>query len=115
MRAALTTALSLPALVTVGARAHAEPSGLPPLDGEVTWADEERFAMRSADGLYTFHGFTGIVLMFHHLFAPGTARDTATDTAPDTATDTAPDTATDTATETAEAAWQRWLTGLFAA
>jgi uncharacterized protein YndB with AHSA1/START domain len=102
VRAALTVALSLPALVTVGARAHAEPAGLPPLDGEVTWADDERFAIRTADGLYTFHGFTGIVLMFHHLFAPGTAPRTA------------PDTATDTATEAAEAAWQRWLTGLLA-
>jgi uncharacterized protein YndB with AHSA1/START domain len=98
VRAALTGALSLPALVTVGARAHAEPAGLPPLDGEVTWADEERFAIRTADGLYSFHGFAGIVLMFHHLFAP----------------DSATDTATDTASGTAEAAWQHWLTGLLA-
>jgi hypothetical protein len=72
----------------VGARAHAEPAGLPPLDGEVTWADDERFAVRTADGLYSFHGFSGLVLMFHHIFAP------------------------DTAAETADAAWQGWVTGV---
>jgi uncharacterized protein YndB with AHSA1/START domain len=90
VRAALTAALSLPALVTVGARAHAEPAGLPPLDGEVTWSDDERFAVRTADGLYTFHDFSGLVLMFHHLFAP------------------------DADGTTAAAAWQRWLTALLA-
>jgi len=92
LRAALTGSLSLPELVTVGARAHAEPPGLPPLDGEVTWADDERFAVRTADGLYTFHGFGGLVLMFHHLFAPEAAAEP----------------------RGAEAAWQRWLTSLAA-
>jgi uncharacterized protein YndB with AHSA1/START domain len=97
VRAALAGALSLPELVTVGARAHAVPAntgpaGLPPLDGEVTWADDERFAVRTADGLYSFHGFSGIVLMFHHLFAPDAAREPAG----------------------SETAWQRWLTGLLA-
>ena len=57
-----------------------------PLDGEVVWSDDERFAVRTADGIYTFHGFTGVVLMFHHLFGPDT--------------------------DGAEAAWQQWLTGL---
>jgi len=106
VRAALAGALSLPAPVAVGARAHAEPAGLPPLDGEVTWADDERFAIRTADGLYSFHGGGGLVLMFHHLFAPGTAKDTAKDTAEDTAEDTAG--------TAAEAAWQHWLTALLA-
>jgi uncharacterized protein YndB with AHSA1/START domain len=106
VRAALTAALSLPALVTVGARAHAEPAGLPPLDGEVTWADDERFAVRTADGLYGFHGFSGLVLMFHHLFAP--------DTQVDSAVDTLVDSAMETGGATAEAAWQRWLTTLLA-
>ena len=90
VRAALTVALSLPSLVTVGTRAHAEPAGLPPLDGEVTWADDERFAVRTADGLYSFHGFSGLVLMFHHLFAPGMDGTAVA------------------------AAWQHWLTGLLA-
>ena len=88
VRDALTHALSLPSRVAVGARAHAEPAGLPPLDGEVTWADDERFAVRTADGIYTFHHFPGVALMFHHLFGP--------------------------APEAAEAAWQRWLTDLVA-
>ncbi len=60
--------------------------GLPPLDGEVVWSDDERIEIRTADGIYTFHGFTGLVVMFHHLFGPDT--------------------------EGAEAAWQQWLTGL---
>ena len=86
VRAALIRGLSLPAPVVVGARAHAEPAGLAPLDGEVVWSDDERIEVRTADGIYTFHGSAGLVLMFHHLFGP----------APDGA----------------EAAWQQWLTGL---
>jgi hypothetical protein len=88
VRAALTRGLSLPAPVAVGARAHAEPAGLPPLDGEVVWSDDERIEVRTADGIYTFHGFSGVVLMFHHLFGPDTGG--------------------------AEAAWQHWLTTLLA-
>lgn len=88
VRSLLAHALSLPLPVTVGARAHAEPAGLPALDGEVAWADDERFELRTADGLYTFHHGAGTVLMFHHLFGP--------------------------ATDGAEAAWQQWLAGLLA-
>jgi uncharacterized protein YndB with AHSA1/START domain len=88
VRAALARELSLPTPVVVGARAHAEPAGLPPLDGEVVWSDDERVEVRTADGIYTFHGFSGVVLMFHHLFGPDT--------------------------DGAEAAWQQWLTGLLA-
>ncbi|WP_055585677.1 SRPBCC family protein [Peterkaempfera griseoplana] len=80
-------ALSLPTPVTVGARAHAAPAGLPTLDGEVVWSDGERFEVRTSDGIYSFHHGPGVVLMFHHLFGADT--------------------------EGAEAAWQRWLTGLF--
>ncbi|ROQ88865.1 uncharacterized protein YndB with AHSA1/START domain [Streptomyces sp. 2132.2] len=87
VRAALAGALSLPDPVVAGARAYAEPAGPPPLEGEVTWADDERFEVRTADGLYTFHQGPGIALMFHHLFGGDTGR--------------------------AEAAWQQWLTGLF--
>src|SRR5207244_8645069 len=86
VRAALTRGLSLPAPVAVVARAHAEPADLPPLDGEVVWADDERIEVRTANGIYTFHGFTGVVVMFHHLFGPDTGG--------------------------AEAAWQQWLTAL---
>ena len=86
VRAALARELSLPTPIAVGARAHAEPADLPPLDGEVVWSDDERIEVRTADGIYTFHGFTGVVVMFHHLFGPDT--------------------------DGAEAAWQQWLTGL---
>ncbi|MFD7313445.1 SRPBCC domain-containing protein [Streptomyces sp. NPDC056730] len=86
IRAALARGLSLPDSTVVGARVHAEPAGLPPLDGEVVWADDERVGVRAADGLYTFHHGSGVALMFHHLFGPDTER--------------------------AEAAWQQWLTGL---
>ncbi|MFE1441776.1 SRPBCC domain-containing protein [Streptomyces sp. NPDC058739] len=90
VREALVRGLSLPGPVTAGTRVQAVPAGLPPLDGEVTWADDERFELRTADGLYTFHHGSGMVLMFHHLFAP----------APDGADP--------------EASWQQWLSALFA-
>ncbi|GAA5023406.1 SRPBCC domain-containing protein [Kitasatospora paranensis] len=86
VRAALAGGLSLPEPVVVGARAHAEPAGLPALDGEVVWADDERIEVRTPDGIHSFHHGSGMVLMFHHLFGPDT--------------------------DGAEAAWQRWLTGL---
>ncbi|GAB2824947.1 SRPBCC domain-containing protein [Actinocorallia aurea] len=85
VRAALTRALGLPAELAVGTPVHAAPEGLPPLDGEVVWADAERFGIRTADALCTFHHFPGVALMFHHLFAPDASG--------------------------AEAAWQSWLTG----
>jgi hypothetical protein len=78
-------------------------AGLPPLDGEVTWADDERFAIRTADGLYSFHAGGGLVVMFHHLFPPDTAGKTADGTARNTADGTP-----------AEAAWRQWLTTLLA-
>ncbi|MFJ2188905.1 SRPBCC domain-containing protein [Kitasatospora sp. NPDC087861] len=86
VRAALALGLSLPTPVALGARAHAEPAGLPPLDGEVVWADDERFEIRTADAIYTFHHGPGIVLTFHHLFGADT--------------------------DGAEAAWQQWLAEL---
>ncbi|MGR6998476.1 SRPBCC family protein [Yinghuangia aomiensis] len=75
-------ALGLGIPVVQGARAQAD---RPPLDGEVVWADDERFEVRSADALYTFHHSADIALMFHHLFGPKTD------------------------TNGAEAAWQQWL------
>lgn len=89
VRAALARALSLPAPVAAGTRARAEPTGLPPVDGEVVWADDERFAIRTGDAILTFHhGAAGPVMMFHHLFGPDTRG--------------------------AEAAWQQWLNRLLA-
>ncbi|MFJ4576399.1 SRPBCC domain-containing protein [Streptomyces sp. NPDC088846] len=86
VRAALAQGLSLPCPTPVGSQVHATPAGLPPLDGEVVWSDDERMELRTADGIYTFHHGSGMALMFHHLFGPDT--------------------------DHAEAAWQQWLTGL---
>ncbi|WP_433362964.1 hypothetical protein [Streptosporangium sp. CA-115845] len=72
--------------MSVGDRAHADPAGLPPLDGEVVWSDDEHIAVRSTDAIYTFRHGPSRALMFHHLFGPDT--------------------------DGAEAAWQHWLTGL---
>ncbi|MFB6892459.1 SRPBCC domain-containing protein [Kitasatospora sp. NPDC056327] len=90
LRETLARALALPLPPAVGARLRAEPEGLPPLDGEVVWADEERFGVRTGDALCTFHHGGGVVLLFHHLFAPGAEG------------------------AGAGAAWQRWLSGLLA-
>ncbi|NUR57994.1 MAG: SRPBCC domain-containing protein [Catenulispora sp.] len=86
IRSLLAAALSLPALISVGDTANGGPEGLPVVDGEVVWADGERFGLRTADGLYTFHHGSGMAAMFHHLFGPST--------------------------DAAEGAWQRWLTGV---
>ncbi|MGW4248588.1 SRPBCC family protein [Nocardia sp. NPDC004722] len=89
VRAALTESLSLPTPLVAGAVVQARPAGLPPLDGVLTWADDERFEIRSDDGLYSFHqGPTGLTLMFHHLFGPDT--------------------------DGSENAWQQWLAELLA-
>ncbi|MFI5774617.1 SRPBCC domain-containing protein [Streptomyces sp. NPDC051658] len=86
VRAELARGFSLPSPIPVGSQIYAAPPGLPPLDGEVVWSDDERMELRTADGIYTFHHGSGMVLMFHHLFGPDT--------------------------DSAEAAWQQWLTGL---
>ncbi|MBS2535005.1 SRPBCC domain-containing protein [Catenulispora sp. NF23] len=86
VQALLAEALSLTAPIAVGARANGGPGALALIDGEVTWADGERFGIRTADALYTFHHGSGLALMFHHLFAP--AAETAT----------------------SEQSWQQWLT-----
>jgi uncharacterized protein YndB with AHSA1/START domain len=83
----LADGLGLTVPVAVGAHAHGGPTVptvLPPLDGEVVWADGERFAIRGPDAIHTFHHGPGIALMFHHLFAPQP--------------------------EQAEGLWQHWLT-----
>ncbi len=88
LREVLARALALPSPPAVGTRVDTRPAGLPPLVGEVVWADDERFEVRTGDALLGFHHSAGLVLMFHHLFGPHT--------------------------DGAEAAWQQWLTGLLA-
>ncbi|PYC80261.1 SRPBCC domain-containing protein [Streptomyces tateyamensis] len=84
----LARGLALPDRPPVGARVQARPEGLPVLDGEVTWSNEEHLQLRTADGIFSFHHGPGVVLTGHHLFGPAPAG--------------------------AEAAWQQWLTDLFA-
>jgi uncharacterized protein YndB with AHSA1/START domain len=55
VRALLAAAPSLQAPITTGAPARGGPGDLLPLDGEVFWADDERFAVHAADAIYTFH------------------------------------------------------------
>jgi hypothetical protein len=88
IRALLADSLALPTPLAIGERANGGPEDAPLSDGEVVWADDERFELRTADAIYTFHHGSGVVLMFHHLFEPRT--------------------------DLAEAAWQQWLTGLLA-
>jgi uncharacterized protein YndB with AHSA1/START domain len=88
VRSLLAAALALPPLISVGDEANGGPSGLPVVDGEVVWADEERFGLRTDDALYTFHHGGGVAAMFHHLFGPNT--------------------------DAAEGAWQRWLSEILA-
>ncbi|MFD7729294.1 SRPBCC domain-containing protein [Kitasatospora phosalacinea] len=92
VRAALTAALALPSDPPTGTRVRADLAGLPPLDGELVWSDEERFAVRTADGLYSFLHPASVVLLFHHLFA-----------------ESGPE-----APEAPETAWQHWLSALVA-
>ncbi|MFE0459476.1 SRPBCC domain-containing protein [Kitasatospora sp. NPDC058965] len=86
--AALARGLALPVTPAVGHPVQVEPAGLPALDGEVTWSDQEHLQIRTADGIYSFHHGPGLALLGHHLFGR--------------------------APEGAEAAWQQWLTGLYA-
>ncbi|ACU70036.1 Activator of Hsp90 ATPase 1 family protein [Catenulispora acidiphila DSM 44928] len=86
VQALLAGALSLTAPVTTGSRVDGGPSAAPVVGGEVVWADSERFGVRSADALYTFHHGSGVALMFHHLFAPAESE------------------------AASEEAWQHWLT-----
>jgi uncharacterized protein YndB with AHSA1/START domain len=86
VRRLLADALKLPTPIAEGEHASGGPADAPLTDGQVVWADDERFELRTADAIYTFHHGSGLVLMFHHLFEPRT--------------------------DLPEAAWQQWLTGL---
>jgi uncharacterized protein YndB with AHSA1/START domain len=83
VRDAIARGLGSDAALVGGGRVSADVPGLPPLDGVVVWADDERAAVRTTDGLYTFHQGPGLAAMFHHLFGPDA--------------------------DGAEAAWQAWL------
>jgi hypothetical protein len=87
--------LGLSGAVPVGEKVHLTPVGLAPLDGEVFFANDDFFGVRTDDGIYMFiHGYQGAVVLGHHIFGePGQP-------APDV--------------KETEQAWQSWLAGLFA-
>lgn len=81
--------LGLPGPVAVGERVRLTPASLEPIDGEVDFVAEEFLGVRSADAMYRFiHGFTGPLMVGHHLYADGVDQ------------------------QQAEAAWTAWLNGL---
>ena len=90
--AALYSALGLPPVVAPGHPVRCAPDGLPPIDGVVDDVTPECLGLRTPDALYRFlQGFFGVLVVDHHLFAPGV--DGAA----------------------AERAWTAWLAGLLPA
>jgi hypothetical protein len=87
--------LGLAGAVSVGERVHLTPAGLPPLDGVVSFVNEDFLGVRTDDAIYVFiNGFEGAVAVGHHIFGePGGPAPEVKDAAQ---------------------AWQAWLSGLFA-
>jgi uncharacterized protein YndB with AHSA1/START domain len=84
-------ALGLPADVKEGDDVRLTPEGFAPIDGVIDCVSQSFLGVRSADALYRFiYGFTGVVMVGHHLFAPGADQ------------------------EQAEGAWRSWLERVFA-
>jgi uncharacterized protein YndB with AHSA1/START domain len=84
-------ALGLPADVKEGDEVRITPEGFAPIDGVIDCVSKSFLGVRSGDGLYRFiYGFTGVVMVGHHLFAPGADQDQA------------------------ESAWRSWLERVFA-
>jgi len=84
-------ALGIPEEVKEGDPVRMTPEGFPPIDGVVDCVSQSFFGVRSSDALYRFiWGFTGNVMVGHHLFADGVDQGEA------------------------EQAWTLWLTHVFA-
>ncbi|MFC7550855.1 SRPBCC domain-containing protein [Plantactinospora sp. GCM10030261] len=89
----LRRALGVSGDVAVGDRVRLTPAGLPPIDGVVDYATPEFLGVRTSDALYRWYGrdaWGWPVGLAHHLFGP------------------------DVDGVAAGAAWNRWLTGIFA-
>jgi uncharacterized protein YndB with AHSA1/START domain len=85
-------ALGLRDDVEEGDQVRITPEGFPPIDGVVDCVSRSFLGVRSSDALYRFiYGFTGNVMVGHHLFASGADQ------------------------EDAEGAWRAWLERVFAA
>jgi hypothetical protein len=84
------TALGLSPEAGLGDRARLAPQGLPADEGVVDYVSPNFLGVRSNDALYRFiYGFTGAVMLGHHLFADGVDQ------------------------EQAETAWRSWLDRTF--
>jgi uncharacterized protein YndB with AHSA1/START domain len=65
-------ALGMPDVVKEGDPVRLTPGGFPPIDGVVDCVSQSFLGVRSSDALYRFiYGFTGVVMVGHHLFADG--------------------------------------------
>jgi hypothetical protein len=65
-------ALGLRKDVAEGDPVRLTPEGFPPIDGVVDCVSRSFIGVRSSDALYRFiYGFTGTVMVGHHLFAEG--------------------------------------------
>jgi uncharacterized protein YndB with AHSA1/START domain len=84
-------ALGLGADVKEGDEVRLTPEGFAPIDGVIDCVSQSFLGVRSADALYRFiYGFTGVVMVGHHLFAQGADQGQA------------------------ESAWRSWLERVFA-
>ena len=87
---AFRSALGLRDDVKEGDKVTLTPEGFPPIDGVVDCVSRSFLGVRSSDALYRFiYGFTGTVMVGHHLFAGGVDQ------------------------KDAEDAWRSWLARLF--
>jgi uncharacterized protein YndB with AHSA1/START domain len=85
------TGLGLGGPVAVEERVQLTPEGLDPIEGEVDWVSKDFLGVRTDDAMYRFiHGFTGPLMVGHHLYAESVDR------------------------RRAEEAWTAWLNGLVA-
>ncbi|HZZ47119.1 MAG TPA: SRPBCC domain-containing protein [Pseudonocardia sp.] len=70
--------LGLDGPIEVGRSVRLTPAGLPPLAGVVDYANEAFLGLRTDDGLYRFHGVSGLgmpVAVGHHVYRDDVDRD----------------------------------------
>jgi len=75
--------------VEVGAPVRFTPAGLPEIDGVIDYRSRDLLGVRTADAMYRFFAGMGIAYVGHHIFA-------------------------DVDAAASQAAWEAWLSGLFA-
>jgi uncharacterized protein YndB with AHSA1/START domain len=86
---AFRSGLGLSGPVSVGERVRLTPEGLEPMNGQVDYVAEEFLGVRTDDAMLRFiHGFTGPLMVGHHLYGEGVDQ------------------------KEAERAWTQWLNSL---